>query len=124
LGAHEVIYLRAPHLTDDLDRIARRLAELYRDESAPFIVWGWEPWPRCSAHGAFAVDLHRRVVAIDPASPRPHALLAEAYAGAGDREAAIAELRTAAGLFIESGSSDEARKANELLEMMLVWPTV
>jgi hypothetical protein len=123
-GGGEVIFMHAPHLTDDLDRIARRLAGLYREDGAAGTIHiDCQSWPRVRLHGRSGVDLHRRVIDIDPRSPRPHFLLAEAYALVGDREAAIAELKTAAALSLESGSDGEARVIDLVLKKMLDGPT-
>ena len=124
VAVYEIVFVHAPHLTDDLDRIARRLAELYRGDGAAHTIHiDCQSWPRVRLHDRSGVDLHRRVIDIDPRSPRPHFLLAEAYALVGDREAAIAELKTAAALSLESGSDDEARVIDLVLKKMLDGPT-
>jgi tetratricopeptide (TPR) repeat protein len=115
----EIIARHVPQLEDKYSHITPKLAELYQalgltsdalaalDEVATRLQ-------RQSREGE-AVEVFRKIVALDPTNPLPHLRLAEALSRAKDIEGSVAEFGIASGLLVKLGRRDDALKVLDRL---------
>jgi tetratricopeptide (TPR) repeat protein len=115
----EIIARHVPKLEDQYSHITPKLAELYQqlgltsdalaalDEVATKL--------QRQNREQEAIDVFRKIVALDPTNPLPHLRLAEALSRAKDVDGAVTEFGLAAGQLVKLGRRDDALKVIDRL---------
>ncbi len=115
----EIIHKHVPQLVDRYAHIPPKLAELYQqlglvsdalaalDEVASRL--------QQQNRDGEAIDVYRKIVALDPSNPLPHLRLAEALSRAKDNDGAATEFSLAASQLVKAGRRDDALKVIERL---------
>jgi tetratricopeptide (TPR) repeat protein len=115
----EIVGKHVPHLEERYGHIAPKLADLYQqlglvsdalaalDEVATRLQ-------RAQRDGE-AIEIFKKIVALDPTNPLPHLRLAEAHSRARDADGAVSEFSVAASLLVRLGRRDDALKVLERL---------
>ena len=115
----EIISKHVPHLEERYAHVPPKLAELYQglglvsdalaalDEVATRL--------QRQQRDAEAIEVFRKIVALDPTNPLPHLRLAEAQSRMRDFDGAVVEFGQAAALLIKVGQRDNALKVLERL---------
>jgi tetratricopeptide (TPR) repeat protein len=115
----EIVQKHVPHLEERYAHIPPKLAELYQqlglvsdalaayDEHASRL--------QRLQRDSEAIDVFRKIVALDPTNFIPHLRLAEALSRSRDTDGAVIEFRQAAALLIKLGRRDDALKVLERL---------
>ncbi len=115
----EIVGKHVPHLEERYGHIAPKLAELYQqlglisdalaalDEVATRL--------QRSQRDGEAIEIFKKIVALDPTNPLPHLRLAEAYSRARDADGAVGEFGVAASLLVRLNRRDDALKVLERL---------
>ncbi len=118
-NVREIIQKHVPHLEDRFGYIVPKLAELYTqlgltsDALAAFD----EMATRLQRLGRDrdAIDVFRKVVALDPENPLPHLRLAEAFVRVKELDRAADAFGTAGEILLRMGRSDDALRVFERL---------
>lgn len=115
----EIVAKNVPHLEERYAHIPPKLAELYQqlglvsdalsalDEVATRL--------QRQQRDTEAIEIFRRIVALDPTNPLPHLRLAEALSRTRDADGAVSEFSVAAALLVKLGRRDDALKVLERL---------
>ena len=115
----EIVQKHVPHLEERYAHIPPKLAELYQQLGlvSDALAALDEVATRLSRQqrDAEALDIFRKIVALDPTNPLPHLRLAEALSRSRDCDGAVGEFGHAAALLIQLGRRDDALKVLERL---------
>ena len=115
----EIVGKHVPHLEERYAHIPPKLAELYQQLGlvSDALAALDEVAMRLSRQqrDQEALDVFRKIVALDPTNPLPHLRLAEALSRSRDADGAVSEFGQAAALLIKLGRRDDALKVLERL---------
>ncbi len=115
----EIVQKHVPHLEERYAHIPPKLAELYQQLGlvSDALAALDEVATRLSRQqrDGEALDIFRKIVALDPTNPLPHLRLAEALSRSRDADGAVSEFGVAAALLIKLGRRDDALKVLERL---------
>jgi len=118
-NVREIIQKHVPHLEDRFGYIVPKLAELYTQLglTSDALAAYDEMATRLQRLGRDrdAIDIFRKVVALDPENPLPHLRLAEAFVRVKELDRAADAFGTAGEILLRMGRADDALRVFERL---------